>query len=400
MTGRDAGAFERCMGVGGIAVFGADTVYGLACDVHNRIAVERLYRLKRRPLAKPSAVMFFDRDLALAALPELGDRTRSALERLLPGPVTVLVPNPARRFPLACGEDLATFGLRVPVVASLQGVAWPVLQSSANLAGEPDARCLDDVAEPIRRAADLVLDGGELPGTPSTVVDLRGYETAGSWSIIRAGAMSPADVAAALEHQFHFDPGTYPDAIRGEIPAYDRLQDEVAAASGSGARRMLELGTGTGETARRLLARHPDAHLVGVDESPGMLAQARRTLPADRVSLQVGAIEEPLPAGPFDLVASALCVHHLPGAAKRGLFHRVRAALAPGGRFVLADVIVPRDIAAAGVPLSDGFDHPSPLPDQLDWLAQTGFHARVVWEHDDLAVIVGDVPRASVGSPG
>ena len=105
--GREAEGFERCMSVGGVAVFPADTVYGLACDVHNRVAVERLYRFKRRRLDKPSAVMFFDRELALASLPELGERTRAALGRLLPGPVTVLLPNPERRFPLACGEDLS-----------------------------------------------------------------------------------------------------------------------------------------------------------------------------------------------------------------------------------------------------------------------------------------------------
>src|SRR5205814_5115490 len=85
----EAGTFERCMSVGGVAVFPADTVYGLACDVHNRIAVERLYALKRRRLDKPSAVMFFARELALSALPEVGPRVRSALERLLPGAVTV-----------------------------------------------------------------------------------------------------------------------------------------------------------------------------------------------------------------------------------------------------------------------------------------------------------------------
>ena len=150
--GRDAAGFERCMSVGGVAVFPADTVYGLACDVHNRVAVERLYRLKRRRLDKPSAVMFFDRELALAALPELGERTRAALTRLLPGPVTVLVPNPERRFPLACGEDISVFGLRVPVVPALAGVSWPVLQSSANLAGGSDARTLAEVPEALRRA--------------------------------------------------------------------------------------------------------------------------------------------------------------------------------------------------------------------------------------------------------
>src|SRR6185312_5810462 len=280
------------MSVGGVAVFPADTVYGLACDVHNRVAVERLYRMKRRPLEKPSAVMFFDRDLALDALPELGERTRAALMRLLPGPVTVLLPNPERRFPLACGADQSTFGLRVPVVPLLSGVSWPVLQSSANLAGGPDARVLSDVPESLRRSADLVIDGGELPGTPSTVVDLRALETTGEWEIVRQGVMSREDVAAALEWQFHFDPGSYAEMIHAEIPLYDEFQDAVAGATGAGASRVLELGTGTGETARRLLARHPSAILVGVDESASMLAAAREALPGDRVSLQVAAIEQ------------------------------------------------------------------------------------------------------------
>jgi L-threonylcarbamoyladenylate synthase len=379
------------MSVGGVAVFPADTVYGLACDVHNRMAVERLYRLKRRRLDKPSAVMFFDRDLALAALPELGARTRSALERLLPGAVTVLLPNPEARFPLACGDDVSAFGLRVPVVPGLEGVAWPVLQSSANLAGGDDARVLDQVPESIRRAADLVLDGGERPGTPSTVVDLRGFEDAGDWSIIRPGEVDEAAVAAALGHQFHFDPGTYLAEMRAEIPDYDRLQDELAGASGAGARMVLDLGTGTGQTARRLLERHPDAFLVGIDESPVMLAEAARELPAARVSLVVGTLENALPAGQFDLVASALCVHHLPGDAKRGLFARVRERLAPGGRFVLGDVVVPARAADAVAPLSDGYDHPSTVADQLRWLAEVGFETRVVWEHRDLAVIVARV---------
>lgn len=401
MSGRggDAEAFERCMTVGGVAVFAADTVYGLACDVHNRVAVERLYRLKRRRLDKPSAVMFFDTELALAALPELGPRTRAALQRLLPGPVTVLLSNPERRFPLACGGDPGTFGLRVPVVASLEGVAWPVLQSSANLAGGSDARRLDEVPEPIRRAADLVLDGGDLPGTSSTVVDLRGYEAEGSWSIVRAGGLPEPEVAAALEWQFHFDPATYAEMIHEDIPAYEQLQEELAGASGPpGARRVLELGTGTGETARRLLDRHPEAFLVCVDASPSMLAAAEWSLPADRVSLVVGAIEDPLPQGPFDLVATALCVHHLRGAGKRELFRRVHRVLEPGGRFVLADVIVPEDPMDAVTSLSPGFDHPSPLADQLGWLQETGFETRVVWEHRDLAVVVADRPRSSLGS--
>jgi L-threonylcarbamoyladenylate synthase len=198
VSGADAEAFERCLGVGGLVIFPADTVYGLACDPANRIAVERLYLLKRRSLRKPSAVMFLDLELALAALPELGSRVRGALARLLPGPLTALLPNPAGRFPLACGEDPSTLGLRVPALDRLAGVRWPALQSSANRAGGADPRRLDDVPELIRAAADLVLDGGELPGVASTVVDLRGYEDDGSWSVVRAGAVGEAELAAIL----------------------------------------------------------------------------------------------------------------------------------------------------------------------------------------------------------
>ncbi len=198
MSTPDAEAFERCLGVGGVAVFPADTVYGLACDVSNRVAVERLYRLKRRRLDKPSAVMFLDLELAVAALPELGARTAGALGRLLPGAVSLLLPNPAQRFPLACGSDPGTLGLRVPALPRLDGVRWPAVQSSANLAGGPDPTRLQDVPAAIRRAADLVIDGGELPGTPSTVVDLRAYEDGGRWSIVRLGAVGEDELGVAL----------------------------------------------------------------------------------------------------------------------------------------------------------------------------------------------------------
>lgn len=378
------------MTVGGVALFAADTVYGLACDPGNRVAVERLYQLKRRSPAKPSAVMFFDVELALQALPELGGRTREALVRLLPGQVTLLLANPSGRFPLACGDDPGTLGLRVPRLPALAGVRWPVLQSSANRAGEPDPRRLEQVSELIRAAADLVIDGGELPGTPSTVIDLRRYEEDGSWSVVRAGAVAYAALGAALAGQYHFEPGSYVDMIRGDVPDYDRVQGELVVASGSGARRILELGTGTGETARRLLARHPDASLVGVDSSEQMLAVAAQALPTGRVELVCGQIEASLPEGPFDVVASALCIHHLEGPAKAELFERVFGALRPGGRFAFADVIVPLDPADARIPLTPGFDRPSPLADQLRWLMDAGFEARVSWERGDLAVVVAD----------
>jgi L-threonylcarbamoyladenylate synthase len=190
--------FERCIAGGGVAVFPADTVYGLACDPDAAGAVERLYALKGRPPEKPAAVMFFDIEDALAAVPEVGPRTRAALARVLPGPVTVLVANPSARFPLACGPAPETLGLRVPRVEALAGVRMPVLQSSANLAGAPDPSRLADVPEEIRAAADFVLDGGELPGTPSTVIDLRRYEESGEWGMARAGAVPYPELAAAL----------------------------------------------------------------------------------------------------------------------------------------------------------------------------------------------------------
>jgi L-threonylcarbamoyladenylate synthase len=191
----DAAAFERCIAAGGVVVFGADTVYGLACDPADRRAVERLYALKGRAPDKPSAVMFFSLEPALAALPELGARTRALMARLLPGGVTLLLLNPQRRFPLAGGEVL---GLRVPDVPALAAVRRPVLQSSANAAGAPDARLLEDVPAAIRAGADLVLDAGELPGTPSTVIDLGAFEAAGEWSILRPGAVPAEAVERAV----------------------------------------------------------------------------------------------------------------------------------------------------------------------------------------------------------
>jgi L-threonylcarbamoyladenylate synthase len=182
--------FEECIVAGGVVVFPADTVYGLACDPENERAVARLYELKGRPPDKPAAVMFFSLDRALA---ELGPRTRALAERLLPGAVTLLVPSD--RFPLAGGAG--TLGLRVPDLPAFATV--PVLQTSANLTGGPDARRLDQVPEAIRRGADLVIDGGELPGTPSTIVDLRAYEADGSWRIVREGAV-PEAVVRSLAH--------------------------------------------------------------------------------------------------------------------------------------------------------------------------------------------------------
>jgi L-threonylcarbamoyladenylate synthase len=202
VTPEEVATFERCISVGGVALFPADTVYGLATEPDSREGVDRLYRLKGRSPDTPAAVMFFDLALALAALPELAPRTRSAVERLLPGALTLLLPNPERRYPLACGPEPERLGLRVPrldgELAPLAVVSWPVLQSSANRSGEPDAARLAEVDEELRAGVDLILDGGELPGKPSTVVDLSAYESDGSWEVLREGAIPREAVVRCL----------------------------------------------------------------------------------------------------------------------------------------------------------------------------------------------------------
>jgi L-threonylcarbamoyladenylate synthase len=198
----DAAALQRTVAAGGVVVFPTDTVYGLGCHPDNEDAAARIYELKGRPPTKPAAVMFFDLARALPVLVEAGPKAAAAAAALLPGAVTVLVPNPKRRFLAACGPDPATLGIRVPrlpaLLAPLQGVAEPLLQTSANLAGEADARLVEHVPRSIRDGADLVLDGGELAGRASTVVDLRGLERGGGWAIVREGAIAAARIEQLL----------------------------------------------------------------------------------------------------------------------------------------------------------------------------------------------------------
>lgn len=193
-----AGAFERCIAQGGVAVFPADTVYGLACDPTSPDAVARLYELKGRPQDKPAAVMFFAVEPALAALPELDPRLRAALRALLPGGVTLLLPNSRGRYPLACAADRATLGLRVPAPGPLARVSVAVLQSSANRSGASEPHTLAEVDGDLLAGADLAVDGGTLPGTASTVLDLRSYADDGAWTVLRDGAVPASAIAAAL----------------------------------------------------------------------------------------------------------------------------------------------------------------------------------------------------------
>jgi L-threonylcarbamoyladenylate synthase len=206
ITAADVDRLAESLIAGGVVVFPADTVYGLGCHPACEPAVRRLYELKGRPPTRPAAVMFFALDAARRALPELEPPEIHALRALLPGPLTLLLPNRERRYPLACvgAEPDApdALGLRVPLLpdrlAALAKLEVPLLQSSANLSGAPDARTLAGVPESIRAGADLVLDGGALPGVPSTVLDLRHYATAGEWCIVREGPLGSAEIESML----------------------------------------------------------------------------------------------------------------------------------------------------------------------------------------------------------
>jgi len=191
--------------------------------------------------------------------------------------------------------------------------------------------------------------------------------------------------------QFHFDPATYLDLMREEVPAYGRLQEAVATiGEGVVVTSVLDLGTGTGETLAAVLARHAGAQAVGVDKSAPMLEAARARLEGLPVELVVAELSDPLPPGPFDLVVSALAVHHLEGPDKADLFARVAAVLRPGGRFVLGDVVIPDDAEDAVTPITSDHDRPSTAADQLRWLAEAGFVAAEVWSERDLVVLRAD----------
>jgi L-threonylcarbamoyladenylate synthase len=198
----DAARLQECLAGGGVAVFPTDTVYGICCDPDDEQAAQRLYGMKGRSKRRASAVMYFSLAPALEALDDMPASERAALEALLPGPVTLLLANRAERFGAACREDPATLGLRVPRLSerlgALASVARPVMQTSANMSGEPDARALEEVPAQLREGADVVLDGGELPGVPSTVVDLREFDAERRWHVLREGALRAAAVKETL----------------------------------------------------------------------------------------------------------------------------------------------------------------------------------------------------------
>jgi L-threonylcarbamoyladenylate synthase len=178
-------------------VIPTDTVYGLCATPHTSAPVERMYELKGRNLFHPTALVASDFDTLLEHVPELADRMDVA-RALLPGSYTLVFANPARRFRWLTGNRPDTIGVRVP---ALRGEGAEVLRAvgliaatSANLSGGADPRRLADVPEEIRRGCGALVDGGELPGVPSTVVDLTGDEPA----ILREGAVPAAEVLDRL----------------------------------------------------------------------------------------------------------------------------------------------------------------------------------------------------------
>jgi L-threonylcarbamoyladenylate synthase len=190
-------ALDRCVAEGGVAVFPADTLYGLACDPSNPGAIERIHALKGRDEGKPSAVMFFAPLAMREVLSTLGPRTRDALGVLLPGPVTAVVANPDHRYPLACREDPQRLGLRL-LAGPLAGARSAIFQTSANRSGEPAPSRFEDVDPELLAGVDLAIDGGELGGEPSTVVDLTALDDGGTWGVLREGALGRDELASRL----------------------------------------------------------------------------------------------------------------------------------------------------------------------------------------------------------
>jgi L-threonylcarbamoyladenylate synthase len=190
-------ALERTVRSGGVAVFPADGLYGLACDPLDATAIGRIHALKGRDDGKPSAVMYFSGLVMRELLSGLGPRTSEVVAALLPGPVTLVVANPSHRYPLACREDRERLGVRL-IDGPLAGASCPIFQTSANRSGEPAPAAFADVEPAIVDGADLAIDGGELTGRPSTVIDVTAIDRSGEFLVLREGALPAADVERLL----------------------------------------------------------------------------------------------------------------------------------------------------------------------------------------------------------
>jgi L-threonylcarbamoyladenylate synthase len=178
---------------GRLALIPTDTVYGLATSPYSEAPVRRLYRAKGRDDVQPTALVAADLDVLFECVPELRGRAGAIARALLPGAFTLVLPNPARRFGWLTGTSTETIGVRVPELAGPGGEVLAkvgaIAATSANLPGGPDPRTLDDVPPELRSAVEAIVDGGELPGTPSTVIDFTGDTPV----VLREGAGSAAD---------------------------------------------------------------------------------------------------------------------------------------------------------------------------------------------------------------
>jgi L-threonylcarbamoyladenylate synthase len=178
---------------GKIVILATDTVYGLVASARSAAPVEKLYAVKGRDLWQPSALLAADLETLVDWLPELGGRAGVIAHALLPGPYTLILPNPARRYPWITGETPETIGVRVPelpdVVDRILSHVGCVVATSANLPGGPDPRRVEDIPGEILERVAAVVDAGELPGTPSTIIDFSGAEP----RVVREGAASAAD---------------------------------------------------------------------------------------------------------------------------------------------------------------------------------------------------------------
>jgi L-threonylcarbamoyladenylate synthase len=181
-------ALERCAGEGGVAIFPADTLYGLACDPLNAQAVERIHSIKGRDEGKPSAVMYFSPLAMRELVSALGERSRQAVSALLPGPLTLVIANPDQRYPLASRDNPERLGVRL-IEGPLSGTRTPIFQTSANRSGESAPHSFEGIDEQVLAGADVAIDGGELLGAPSTVVDLSELDSSGRWEVLREGAL-------------------------------------------------------------------------------------------------------------------------------------------------------------------------------------------------------------------
>ncbi len=187
------------LAAGELVVVPTDTVYGLAASAGLEEAARRLYRLKGREQIQPTALMASRVEVLLECLPELHGRPQALLRLLMPGPLTLVLPNPARRFPWLNGTRQDTIGVRVPALsgpgAAVLDGAGTIVATSANLAGGPDPRTTGEIPEAIRAGVAAVVEGGPLPGTPSTVIDF----TAARPVVLRRGAVDADEVLARVD---------------------------------------------------------------------------------------------------------------------------------------------------------------------------------------------------------